>query len=292
MAIAVFYGFVFLMIPAFASKSRKFLGLVYAALIFGIYSILMYLSKGINGFKLLDHPFGSFLKAPFVDYCIFVFFEYLIYALAYWFATDGIRKARNIIILERQKAEIENQFLKEQLSPHFLYNTLSYFYTKTINNNPDVAEGIITLTDILRYSLKMDTENVPLILEIEHIENLIKINNLRFNNKLNVIFTNEVHPDFDYMIISHSLITLVENAFKYGDLLSKDNPVRFLLSTDETGIHFKIINKKNSAPKSKSNGIGLKNLRRRLDFLYKDDYTLNIKDEDTWYTAELFIKGK
>lgn len=292
MAIALFYCFIFFTIPAFAGRAKKIMGLIYAVSSFLLYCVLMYISRGAKDLSLLFHPLQSFLKTPFVDYCVFVFFEYLIYALGYWFAMDSINKARNIKLLEQQKIEIENQFLKEQLSPHFLYNTLSYFYTKTIDKNPEVADGIIILTDILRYSLKMDTDRVPLAMEVEHIENLVMINNLRFNNKLNIVFLNETDPDFEYEIISHSLITLVENAFKYGDLLDKDNPVRFFLSTDKTGIHFKLVNKKTSAPKAKSNGIGLKNLRRRLDFLYKDGYTLSIKDEDIWYTAELFIKGK
>ncbi|WP_082035885.1 histidine kinase [Pedobacter lusitanus] len=152
-------------------------------------------------------------------------------------------------LLEQQKVEIENQFLKEQLSPHFLYNTLSYFYTKIFKVNPEVADGIITLTDILRYTLKMDTEKVRLSLEVEHIENLIKINNIRFNNRLNVVFTKEYEEEDHFQIVPHSLITLVENAFKYGDLLDKDNPIRFTMKADHSGIFFSVQNKKKHGSK-------------------------------------------
>lgn len=220
-----------------------------------------------------------------------MFFEYFIYALGYWFAMDGIKKAKNIKLLEQQKTEIENQFLKEQLSPHFLYNTLSYFYTKTLAYNPELADGIITLTEILRYTLKTDTEKVFLSLETDHIENLIKINNIRFSNRLNIIFIKEYDHEHRLEIVPHSLITLVENAFKYGDLLDQDNPVRFTLKADPSGIFFSVNNKKNIVPKIESNGTGLNNLRRRLDFLYRNNYSLNIKDEHKWYNVELYIKG-
>lgn len=288
----LFYAFVFIVIPRF-STIKKLPAAIFAMLaLFAVYCYIRYAFKNnILDPAILIHPFSSYLQAPFIHYCVFIFFEYFIYASGYSFAMDSIRKAKSIKAMEQQRLEIENQLLKEQISPHFLYNTLSYFYTKTLKYDPELADGIVTLTDMLRYSLKLETDKISLSEEVEHIENIIKINKLRFNNQVSVVLTKEFDPETEYEIIPHAFITLVENAFKYGDVMDQNRPLALSVKASDKGINFTVINKKSNATRYKSNGTGLNNLRRRLDLLYREDYSLTIEEKDDTFIADLFIKN-
>jgi LytS/YehU family sensor histidine kinase len=93
------------------------------------------------------------------------------------------------------------------------------------------------------------------------------------------------------MIIPFILITIVENAFKHGDLKNSESPINILLFVDDqNGIYFYCHNKKKTGPKELSTGIGLDNTKKRLDMIYGDQYTLNIKDEMDSYIVELNIR--
>jgi LytS/YehU family sensor histidine kinase len=124
--------------------------------------------------------------------------------------------------------------------------------------------------------------------EIEHINNVIKINQFRFNNKLQIQFlisgdTNRVR------IVPLVLITLVENAFKHGELLDPAYPVLITLTVDESkqAINFAVKNKKKTGPKEMGTGIGLENTKRRLEFAYNHNHKMELKNEEEFYTATL-----
>ena len=137
-------------------------------------------------------------------------------------------------ILQAQKLQLEAQisqanfnFLKAQINPHFLHNTLNFLYAKSLPYSAELSEGILTLSDIMRYALNQGNQKdgkAPLKDEIEHVQNVIKISQLRFSNQLKVNFEIEGNVE-GRMIIPFVLITLVENAFKHGDLKNPDYPI-------------------------------------------------------------------
>lgn len=289
MAVTLFYCFVFIVIPRLMLLKKSIIGLSYFILILLVYCCLRYISKfGLSGEHIILNPFDSFLKRPFVYFCVFVYFEYFIYALGYWFAMESVRKSNSIKELERNQMEVENQFLREQISPHFLYNSLSYFYGKTLAYDAELAEGIVVLTDILRYSLKGDGAKVPLQEEVENIENLFKISNLRFNNQIKVIFHTSGILE-NSMVIPHAYITLVENALKYGDVHDENHPIRIFLIVEGSKFKFVIKNRKMTGANNKPSGTGLRNLKRRLDLAYNQNYELKLENEPDFYTATLEI---
>ena len=226
------------------------------------------------------------------------------------------RKQRKILEEQKMQLEVEKSaanfnFLKAQINPHFLHNTLNFLYAKSLPYSEELSEGILTLSDIMRYALSEANAKdgkAPLKDEIEHVRNVIKINQLRFSNKLNVQFDVEGIVN-GATIIPFVLITLVENAFKHGDLKSTEDPIDIKLkiweesdvSTSAHPIHLKIKkdevkklyfycrNRKKSGPKELSTGIGLENIRKRLELAYRRDFTFNIKDEAEYYTTELTI---
>lgn len=206
------------------------------------------------------------------------------------------KKERKVLEAQKMQLEVEKthanlNFLKAQINPHFLHNTLNFLYAKSLPYSPELSEGILTLSDIMRYALSDGNgKNGKAALqdEIEHLRNVIRIHQLRYNNNLQVNF--EVNGIVNGVsIIPFVLITIAENAFKHGDLKSKEYPIDIRLTIDNKGLYFYCRNKKKTGPKELSTGIGLDNIKKRLDFAYKDQYKLDIKDEHELYTTQLTI---
>ncbi|WP_431214029.1 sensor histidine kinase [Puia sp. P3] len=145
----------------------------------------------------------------------------------------------------------------------------------------------------MRYSLEQEDDNngrVLLSREVDNLKKVIKINELRFSNRLNIDFS--VTGSIDSVrIIPLVLITLLENAFKHGELINPNDPVRIRLCMDSSGggIHFSIHNRKKTGPKELGHGIGMDNIRRRLDYAYHENYRLVVTDEEQHYSVELTI---
>jgi sensor histidine kinase YesM len=206
------------------------------------------------------------------------------------------RKQRKILEEQKMQLEVEKSsanfnFLKAQINPHFLHNTLNFLYSKSLPYSPELSEGILTLSDIMRYALSEGNAKdgkAPLKDEIEHLRNVIKINQLRFSNNLKVELDVEGVIN-GAQIIPFVLITLVENAFKHGDLKSEDHPIVIKIKVDGKHLYFYCRNKKKTGPKELSTGIGLDNIKKRLDLAYGEKYHFLVKDDADFYTTELII---
>lgn len=207
------------------------------------------------------------------------------------------KKQRKILEAQKMQLEVEKSqanlnFLKAQINPHFLHNTLNFLYAKSLPYSPELSEGILTLSDIMRYALGPAAKDGKVMLkdEIEHMRNVIKINQLRFSNNLHVNF--DVNGVVNgAAVIPFLLITLVENAFKHGDLKSPDNPITIKLDVNNDILHFYCRNKKKAGPKEISTGIGLDNIKKQLDLTYGRNYVLHVADEAEFYTTELTINA-
>jgi sensor histidine kinase YesM len=216
--------------------------------------------------------------------------------VAYFTTLRDEKKQRKILEEQKLQLEIEKSqanfnFLKAQINPHFLHNTLNFLYAKSLPYSPELSEGILTLADIMRYALSEGNARdgkAPLKDEIEHMRNVIKINQLRFSNNLNVHFDVEGVVN-GHTIIPFVLITLVENAFKHGDVKSTEHPVDIKLKIEGNEIYFYCRNRKKTGPKELSTGIGLDNIKKRLDLAYKSNYRFDVKEDAEFYTTELTI---
>jgi two-component system, LytTR family, sensor kinase len=194
--------------------------------------------------------------------------------------------------LEREKMQADYLFLKAQINPHFLHNTLNFLYARSLPLSQELSEGILTLSEIMRYSLDNHEDGNGKVLlshEIEHVHNIIRMQQLRFENTLQVQFKLSGEPD-GQRILPFILITLVENAFKHGDLKSTGNPVKIELEVGADGrMHFICSNRKKTGPKELSTGIGLDNTRKRLELAYGENYSLFIKNQRDIFTVDLTI---
>lgn len=194
--------------------------------------------------------------------------------------------------LEKEKMQADYLFLKAQVNPHFLHNTLNFLYSRALPCSPELSEGILILSQIMRYALEMEEDadgKVLLSREIEHLSHVIRIQELRFPNNLQLAFTVRGDPG-THRVLPFVLITLAENAFKHGDLKNAETPIKLELDISEDGhLRFFCSNKKKSGPRELSTGIGLDNTRKRLELAYGMNYSLYIKDQREAFTVDLVI---
>lgn len=201
------------------------------------------------------------------------------------------------LLLQNQVLISENNFLRAQINPHFLHNTLSYFYSKSLNgHSEELSEAILTLSDIMRYALEKRNDSHEMVLledEVVHIQNVIKLNRMRFSDSLQINF--DIYGNIrGVYLIPLVLVTLVENAFKHGELTDASHPVNVHLtvSEKEDELIFSVQNKVKKGPVELSHGIGMENTRQRLRMAYESNYQLDLKEENGFYTATLVIKLK
>ena len=271
---------------------------VLAVILLGIYNLgSFYFFTGQEEFKAQLKTQSVPIGLIILSFSFSIIFQLALSLLiAYLTYLRDEKKQRKILEAQKMQLEVEKSqanfnFLKAQINPHFLHNTLNFLYAKSLPYSPELSEGILTLSDIMRYALSEGNAKdgkAPLKDEIEHVRNVIKINQLRFSNNLNVRF--EVDGVVNgASIIPFVLITLVENAFKHGDIKSTEHPIMIKVAVQNNSLHFYCRNRKKTGPKELSTGIGLDNIKKRLDLAYGKNYTLNIKDEADIYTTELTI---
>lgn len=189
---------------------------------------------------------------------------------------EWIRKSKQQIILEKQKAEAELSVLKHQINPHFLFNSLSFIHSKIFKIDDEAAQSVLILADIMRYALGKNEDasgRVHIMEEVSHVKNVIEINQRRNSHRLNIVYEESI-KDQSVFIAPLILITLVENAFKHGDLRDKGHPLVINLHTNERELSFYTRNKKGKGIKELSHGIGLQNIKQQLNLLYGENYTM------------------
>jgi len=265
-----------------------------------------YLMKLIHSIHLPTTMYTSSVK-QFVILRIFRYLYIMSVSYTYWLITDKLRVERNLTEtqkkrlieqeksaeLEKEKINTELNYLRLQINPHFLFNTLSFIYTEVIKYSEKASNGVMLLSQILRNILAEPDPQGKIALkeEIGHMVNLIELHQLRFNQKLAIdLNVNALDQSSDKKIIPFILITSLENAFKHGDLLDKKNPTIINLIVVNDYLYFSLRNKKKTnQSKTQSLGIGIKNIEKRLNLAYPDNHTLKIKNENNFYSFKLKI---
>lgn len=201
-----------------------------------------------------------------------------------WFLNERVRKN-----LESEKLIAELAFLRSQINPHFLFNSLNNIYSLAYQKSDKAPEAIVKLSEIMRYMLQESNEaRVKLAREIRYLENYIELQKLRFKGPTYVNL--DIHGDYSEQNIAPLiLISFVENAFKHGIALDPENPIKINITINNNHLTFEISNKKSSLNKDESSGIGLNNVKRRLDLLYSGKYELQIDESNNIYYSKLHL---
>jgi LytS/YehU family sensor histidine kinase len=191
---------------------------------------------------------------------------------------------------EKEKLNSELSFLKSQVSPHFLFNTLNNIYTLARINSKDTAPAIMKLSEILRYMIyESEDEKVWLSKEIEYLRGYVELQKLRIHDGITINF--KVESDNEKKLIAPMLLVpFVENAFKHGISYLNSSFIDIEVKTWENFISIKVINSVNTnTDKDSSSGIGLQNVRRRLELLYPKKYRLEIRQSENEFYVDLRI---
>jgi two-component system LytT family sensor kinase len=227
--------------------------------------------------------------AVFVWSSVFTSGFFIISGCLIKFALDWFSNIRIQRSLETEKKDMELQFLKSQLNPHFLFNSLNNIYSLAYQKSDKTADAILKLSEIMRYMIYESNDSwVALSKEIEYVQSYIELQKLRFKDGASVVMTLNGEID-DQQILPLVLISFVENAFKHGVANDPSDPIRINIIANQKILHFSITNKKNNANKDHVGGVGLNNVERRLQLLYPERYKLNIVNSATHYTSELML---
>lgn len=200
---------------------------------------------------------------------------------------------------EKKRSDLQNEnllsemkFLKSQVNPHFLFNALNNIYTLVLLKQDSAPAMLMKLSEMLRYMLyECNDDLVPLEKEIAYINNYIELQQLKTEQPQNITTDLRIENS-DAMIPPLLLIPFIENSFKHSRIVDTENEwVKIRLSSTEKNIHFEISNSIPAIPipKDKTSGIGLENVKRRLELLYPGSYSLNISESETEFKVELSI---
>jgi len=198
------------------------------------------------------------------------------------------------INLEKEQLAMELKFLRSQVNPHFLFNVLNNLVSMARHKSDRLEPSLIKLSGLMRYMLyDSDEKKIPVDVELNYLKNYIDLQELRFEDGA-VIQTSINHDDGCYFIAPMLLIPFVENAFKHGITVNEKPVITINLATDDGLLKFKVQNKvePGNYAKDNSSGIGLTNVKTRLNLLYPKAHELNIMNRDGVFEIDLLIKLK
>lgn len=290
--IVIVYFNLYYLIPNYLSKNS---GINYAIALVLTALILTPIKTIVLFMLITNQPVG---QSYFIGQQGTIFFSLLFYgsvSTIFQIILDWQKGSVEKIELQHKNTETELNFLKSQINPHFLFNTLNNLYALTLKKSDLAPEIVLKLSEMMRYMLyECNEERVPLRKEVNYLENYLELEKLRQkkNMKIDFLVSGMIR---DQKIAPLMFIPFLENSFKHGlNNQLGDGYVKILLKILENEVHFSIDNSKaEAAPKpygKKSGGIGLVNVRRRLNLLYPNSHELKIKDSPNNYYIDLKIK--
>lgn len=223
----------------------------------------------------------------FVEF-LALYFIIIFITIARWI----FKQIKSIIGLKNEKTKTELMHLKSQVNPHFFFNMLNNLYGLVDKDSKKAQELILKLSDMMRYSIyDGEKDTVLLSEEIVYIENYIELHKMRYHKVIDIQFNIETN-DNDFEIMPLLFIILLENAFKHGvENLRTNAYVHINLIAHNNEVTFEIENNFDETQDTDEVGIGLNNLKRRLELVYPKNHTLSMFIKDSIYKATLHITG-
>lgn len=269
---------------AFNIKRKKWYVIISFAVIIALIPIL------ITAFELINTDKESvvFLEGyptPIVVLML-LYYVLIIVFIVFWFF-------KQVISYFRLKNEIEKTellHLKTQVNPHFFFNTLNNLYGLVGTDPKKAQELILKLSDMMRYSIyEGEKEAVTLKTEVDYLNNYIKLHKMRYHKEIDVRLDAEIEEDYEVMPLL--FIILLENAFKHGvENLSKGAYAYFKIKAKDNKVIFETENNFDQTIQTEGQGIGLKNLKRRLELVYPKKHSLTFSAKENVYRAKLTMQ--
>jgi LytS/YehU family sensor histidine kinase len=205
-------------------------------------------------------------------------------------AALGIRMIAQWRQAEQEKTKAELAYLKAQINPHFLFNTLNAIYVMALKKSDKTADGIVKLSNMMRFVIDETPEDfVPLVKKIEYINNYIELQKMRLNKNMRLMYQIEGRTE-GKRIAPMTLMPFIENAFKHGVTTEQKFDIFILITINENSLNLYVENSifhrvKGAQPTQ----LGLNNTIQRLELLYPAKYNLDIKNEITKFIVDLTI---
>lgn len=256
----------------------------YAAYLISLLGLLILYTALQNAFD----PGADYFANTYYNFSIGTF--YVAFTLALELSKRWYKQQLQIHKMHSEKLQAELQYLKAQLNPHFLFNSINTIYFQIDQSNIEARESLQKFSDLLRYQLyECNEDRIPIEKEIEYIENYVGLQQLR-SNDIEVKFRKNENVG-GFQIAPLLLLPFVENSFKHLSTYSdKVNFVKVDMSRQNGSFLFSVTNSTdNRLQNNNSSGIGLKNVKRRLDLLYGTHYTLDVRNNDSNFEIALAI---
>ena len=282
--ISFFYLNAYLLIPKLIYRKKFW---EYALVLIAIFSVLIFCDWVLFINFLQDRTYQ--LK-PAILFVIFPFLFVLAASTAFQLIRDKMRADQLLKDRENENLKTELSFLRSQVSPHFMFNVLNNMVALARKKSDILEPSLIKLSSLMRYMLyEADEEKVPLEKEKEYLQSYIDLQQQRFGKNLVVNFNAEP-SDAQYDIEPMLLIPFVENAFKHGTGIFEEPQIDIDLQAKNNKLQFSVRNKyveDTLEIKDKTSGIGMSNVKRRLNLLYGGNHTLLITKNNGWFMVSL-----
>ncbi|QNR85838.1 histidine kinase [Pedobacter riviphilus] len=232
-----------------------------------------------------------FVTNPFELENAFGAFAIMLISLPIVLALQWGKQNNKILSLEKEKSQNELDLLKQQLNPHFFFNTLNNLYALSLQKSEKTPESILQLSELMRYTIyKGQEKTVKLSQELDYINDYIQLQQIRLQKTLHFEFDKQVKND-QIDIPPLLLIVFVENAFKHGIERAEDEAfLKLSLTANDTEVVFCCENSFDPEENTNCKGIGIDNLKKRLELLYPNRYTLDITSIANIFKAELKLQ--
>jgi len=295
---AAYYLLKYVQLPLLYDKGKKvafILSLMVSSFIIGAIC-------RVNGILWMDAFFGKdYRDIPFMTMGSYLLKTVRYYtpamAILAWESHQARGKELELMRkLEKEKIASELKYLKAQINPHFLFNTLNNLYSFVLLNSPKAPDMIIRLSGMLDYVLyKSQQKSVTLKDELESVENFIALEKIRYGDRLTVDYN--ANGELFRPISPLILLSIVENAFKHGASGDIDQPkIRINITSNQTFINFNVWNTKSQYEGELNDeykaGIGLSNIKRQLNLIYPNQHELSIDEDKNYFELALKISFK
>ncbi len=192
--------------------------------------------------------------------------------------------------LRNENTNAELMLLKSQINPHFFFNTLNNLYGLTVEKSDKAPEVVLKISDMMRYTIyEGQKDKVALEDELDYLKTYIELHRIRYQKKVDIKFTHHIQDD-GLLITPLLFVILLENAFKHGiESLTENAYAHLSLIAGNNKVVFAIENNYDPNEKKEHEGIGLKNLARRLELLYSERHALLVSNEASTYKVQLEI---
>ncbi len=242
---------------------------------------------GVHYFGRGNYNQGTKVIYYFIDNCYYSIL-YGSIAMVYFFIQHSFKTEKEKLLLAAENKATQLKFLKSQINPHFLFNSLNNIYSLVYQKSDNALPAVDKLSKLLRYSLYEADHKVSIKKEFDQIQHFIDLQSLRREKPIHYKIETTLR-DSMIQIPPLLLIPFVENAFKHGDLHNSEDPISINLFTAENQLIYNVSNVVKIQQKDNVGGIGLKNIQKRLELLYGPKRHFNVEEKNNRFTATLKI---